>query len=426
METIMTTLFRSYYEANYNDHEDPSDHINLATAVDINDVAETLDPVVKILSVAIVSPGIGSRKFGYKEWRKEQISKCQGSNVYVKNIDDDVTENELQECFSQCGTITSAKLMVNENTISKGFGFLCFSTPDMKQPKLLSLLMLRKDILNFQQLPAKSVYEAWERFKSCLRKCPDHRILLVDQIPTFYHGITMIDREKIMVAAGGNLMRKTPQEAYDLIENMTQHHYQWDSKVQYDTTTDMSAHYSKTTFALSEQIEVLGKQTAYTSQSVQHQLGPVHPNTFHYTYSDESDKDEPSKSKNSEINSLIREQSGTFLIGSKEIEFNPLKDINNLVPIPRVPEKPLDSLNYIFDHFDMTITNPLFDFDSEFTSNSDNPIFDIQNEDSDESEMETIMEEVKIHSSQSTAQFQPLYGKLTFDMTMHNPILTLS
>ncbi|GKF63162.1 polyadenylate-binding protein 7-like protein, partial [Tanacetum coccineum] len=40
-----------------------------------------------------------------------------GSNVYVKNIDDDVTENELQECFSQCGTITSAKLMINEKGI---------------------------------------------------------------------------------------------------------------------------------------------------------------------------------------------------------------------------------------------------------------------------------------------------------------------
>ncbi|GKD99662.1 polyadenylate-binding protein 7, partial [Tanacetum coccineum] len=66
----------------------------------------------------------------FEEWRKEQISKCQGSNVYVKNIDDDVTENELQECFSRCGTITSAKLMVNEKGISKGFGFVCFSTPD--------------------------------------------------------------------------------------------------------------------------------------------------------------------------------------------------------------------------------------------------------------------------------------------------------
>nr|GEU46446.1 polyadenylate-binding protein 7 [Tanacetum cinerariifolium] len=141
-EISTNEVIRSYYEANYNDHEDPSDRINLAT--------ETLDPVVKILSVAIVSPGIGSCKFGYKvklgggsannfnekimsstsltcsigakalyvgrtqnkskreqilrhkfkEWRKEQISKRQCSNVYVKNIDDDVTENELQECFS--------------------------------------------------------------------------------------------------------------------------------------------------------------------------------------------------------------------------------------------------------------------------------------------------------------------------------------
>ncbi|GKA90515.1 hypothetical protein Tco_0812385 [Tanacetum coccineum] len=171
----------------------------------------------------------------------------------------------------------------------------------------------------------------------------------------------MIDRDKIMVVAGGNIMRKTPQEAYDLIENMTQHHYQWDSEVHYDTTTDMSAHYSKTTFASSEQVEVLGNDTGYTIQSVQHQPGPCHPNTFHYTYSDESDEDEPSKghilflekllndepseAKNSEINSLIMGPSDTFLMGDKEIKFNPLKDIDNPVSFPRVSEKPLDSLD---------------------------------------------------------------------------------
>ncbi|GKB20140.1 reverse transcriptase domain-containing protein [Tanacetum coccineum] len=304
-------------------------------------------------------------------------------------------------------------------------------------------LRLRKDILNFQQLPTETVFKAWERFKSCLRKCPDHRILLVHQILTFYHGTTMIDREKIMVAADGNIMRKTPQEAYDLIENMTQHHYQWDSEVQYDTTTDMTAHYSKTTFASSERVEVLGNDTEYTIQSVQRR--PGHPNTFHYTYSDESDedeplevdflleetdaflaldsiphginneifdaegdilflekllnidstkdlppqelnndfegdilflenllKDEPSEAKNSEIDSLIRGPSDTFLMGDKEIKFNPLKDIDDPVPIPRVSEKPLDSLDPISITFDMTITNPLFDFDSEFTLNSDN------------------------------------------------------
>ncbi|GJU71544.1 hypothetical protein Tco_1262949 [Tanacetum coccineum] len=99
-----------------------------------------------------------------------------------------------------------------------------------------------------------------------------------------------------MVAAGGNFMRKTPQEAYDLIENMTQHHFQWDAEVYYDTTTGVSAHYSKTTSALSAQIEVLGKQTAYTIQSVQHQPGPCHINTVYYSDdSDESDEDEPSQ-----------------------------------------------------------------------------------------------------------------------------------
>ncbi|GJW30943.1 reverse transcriptase domain-containing protein [Tanacetum coccineum] len=156
-------------------------------------------------------------------------------------------------------------------------------------------LQLRKEILNFRQLPTESVFEAWERFKSCLRKCPDHRILLLNQILTFYNGITMIDQERLMVAAGGNFMRKTPQEAYDLIENMTQHHFQWDAEVYYNTTTDMSAHYSETTFASRERVEVLGKQTGYTIQSVQHNPGPGHPNTFYYSDSDESDDDEPSE-----------------------------------------------------------------------------------------------------------------------------------
>ncbi|GJR28994.1 hypothetical protein Tco_1105226 [Tanacetum coccineum] len=98
-----------------------------------------------------------------------------------------------------------------------------------------------------------------------------------------------------MVAAGSNFMRKTPQEAYDLIENMTQNHFQWDAEVYYNTTTDMSAHYSETTFASRERVEVLGKKTGYTIQSVQHNLRPGHPNTFYYSDSDESNDDEPSE-----------------------------------------------------------------------------------------------------------------------------------
>jgi len=54
----------------------------------------------------------------------------QGSNLYVKNIDDGVSEKELRDLFSSCGTITSVKVMRNDKGISKGFGFVCFSNPE--------------------------------------------------------------------------------------------------------------------------------------------------------------------------------------------------------------------------------------------------------------------------------------------------------
>nr|GFD01883.1 hypothetical protein [Tanacetum cinerariifolium] len=97
-----------------------------------------------------------------------------------------------------------------------------------------------------------------------------------------------------MMAAGGNIMRKTPQEAYDLIGNMALHHFQWDADVYYDNTIGVSAHYSETTSTLSAQIEVIGKQITYISQNIQHEQGPGHLNTVEYTYFDESDEDEPS------------------------------------------------------------------------------------------------------------------------------------
>ncbi|GFP90799.1 polyadenylate-binding protein 7 [Phtheirospermum japonicum] len=66
----------------------------------------------------------------FEEKKKERLMKYQASNVYVKNIDDDVTDDELKKYFSQCGTITSVKIMRDDKGVSKGFGFVCFSTPE--------------------------------------------------------------------------------------------------------------------------------------------------------------------------------------------------------------------------------------------------------------------------------------------------------
>ncbi|KAL4199934.1 hypothetical protein AMTRI_Chr03g147240 [Amborella trichopoda] len=75
----------------------------------------------------------------FEERRNEQILKYQGSNLYVKNIDDNVTDEELRKHFSQCGTITSAKLMRDNRGLSKGFGFVCFSSTEEANKAVVTL-----------------------------------------------------------------------------------------------------------------------------------------------------------------------------------------------------------------------------------------------------------------------------------------------
>ncbi|GJY42986.1 reverse transcriptase domain-containing protein [Tanacetum coccineum] len=83
---------------------------------------------------------------------------------------------------------------------------------------------LRNEITKFRQDPNKSLFEACERYKLSIDWCPNHNMLLVTQIDTFYNGLTLRHRDTINVAAGGTFMQKTPEECYELIENMTAHH----------------------------------------------------------------------------------------------------------------------------------------------------------------------------------------------------------
>ena len=63
----------------------------------------------------------------------------QGSNLYVKNIDDGMDDDELRRVFSHYGTVTSAKIMRDEKGFSRGFGFVCFMTPEEANKALACL-----------------------------------------------------------------------------------------------------------------------------------------------------------------------------------------------------------------------------------------------------------------------------------------------
>lgn len=66
----------------------------------------------------------------FEQLKQERLNRYQGVNLYVKNLDDAIDDERLRKEFAPFGTITSAKVMTDANGRSKGFGFVCFSSPE--------------------------------------------------------------------------------------------------------------------------------------------------------------------------------------------------------------------------------------------------------------------------------------------------------
>jgi len=67
----------------------------------------------------------------FERKKLERQKNFQGVNLYVKNLSDDIDDQRLVQEFQKFGTISSAKVMKDQSiNKSKGFGFVCFSTPE--------------------------------------------------------------------------------------------------------------------------------------------------------------------------------------------------------------------------------------------------------------------------------------------------------
>ncbi|KAF7731463.1 Protein phosphatase PP2A regulatory subunit B [Apophysomyces ossiformis] len=98
----------------------------------------------------------------YEQAKLEKLSKYQGVNLYIKNLDDDIDDDKLQQEFSVYGVITSAKVMRDEKTgTSRGFGFVCFSSPDEATKAVTEM--------NGRMLGSKPIYVALAQRKEVRR-----------------------------------------------------------------------------------------------------------------------------------------------------------------------------------------------------------------------------------------------------------------
>nr|GEW82377.1 reverse transcriptase domain-containing protein [Tanacetum cinerariifolium] len=127
--------------------------------------------------------------------------------------------------------------------------------------------MLRNEITNFRQRPDESLFEACERYNLSIDRCPNHNMLPATQIDTFYNGLTLRHRDTINAAAGGTFMKRLPEECYDLIENMTSHHNDWDTSAQRTTVGQTQNVYAAGAYQGIKETIILGGTTREETSS---------------------------------------------------------------------------------------------------------------------------------------------------------------
>ena len=71
----------------------------------------------------------------------------------------------------------------------------------------------RGEIITFKQKEDESLYNAWERCKQLLRRCPMHGIKWKTQMDIFYHAMNYTSKGNVDASFGGAFRRKSVEEA---------------------------------------------------------------------------------------------------------------------------------------------------------------------------------------------------------------------
>ncbi|GKB11187.1 reverse transcriptase domain-containing protein [Tanacetum coccineum] len=78
---------------------------------------------------------------------------------------------------------------------------------------------LLREIRAFSQHKNESLTDAWLRMKEMLRNCHGHNLSKDNIIKIFYHGLSEITQEVLNAVADGIFLYKTPNQAYQLLED---------------------------------------------------------------------------------------------------------------------------------------------------------------------------------------------------------------
>ncbi|GJV82317.1 hypothetical protein Tco_1522215 [Tanacetum coccineum] len=119
-----------------------------------------------------------------------------------------------------------------------------------------------EEINNFQQEPDENLYQAWERFKELLMKCPQHYLTEMQEVVLFYNGLDVPTRQ--ILDSRGAIPSKTAADAKIAIQEMAEYSQKWHngtSRVRSTETSDGLA-------AIQAQLNNLGREIKKVNEKV--------------------------------------------------------------------------------------------------------------------------------------------------------------
>ncbi|GJW37415.1 DNA-directed DNA polymerase [Tanacetum coccineum] len=119
-----------------------------------------------------------------------------------------------------------------------------------------------EEINNFQQEPDETLYQAWERFKELLMKCPQHYLTEMQEVILFYNGLDIPTRQ--ILDSRGAIPTMTAADAKTAIQEMAEYSQKWHN----GTSRGRSTKTSDGLAAIQAQLNNLGREIKKVNEKV--------------------------------------------------------------------------------------------------------------------------------------------------------------
>ncbi|GKC13428.1 hypothetical protein Tco_1010210 [Tanacetum coccineum] len=108
----------------------------------------------------------------------------------------------------------------------------------------------------------KPFFQAWERFKELLMKCPQHYLTEMQEVILFYNGLDILTRQ--ILDSRGVIPTKTTEDAKKAIQEMAEYSKKWHN----GTSKGRSTETSDGLAAVQAQLNNLGREIKKVNEKV--------------------------------------------------------------------------------------------------------------------------------------------------------------